>query len=258
MGNTAYPVITSSEEFRSSSGKKNRSPFMERGTSMTCTISDKWRSSQTEKGFQGTSHCPQVTQFEVEPEEPQPEIREQSVVYIAPSLVSQESTPPKKLPKERERTPFKHAHESSSNYIENEEDKLVSLCLMAMNLEALAEEENQVYERHPVAPAELTLLKSEHAAKRVLKSMDLEEIGSLSIDFSQDRPKLTVKDSISGVCQSGFLKAVEGPNSRQEVARLHKTVDSLTKVIKMLTSQMTVLDERIRCMEGCDTITMKE
>lgn len=221
---------------------------------MTCSISDKWRSCRTDYG-NDIVYGPQVTQFQVEPEEHQPEIREQSLVVVAPSFVSQEKTPKSEI--DRERTPFKTVF-SSINKTETEEDKLVSLCLMAMNLEGLEWDDTEIHDSFGIEPLEMTLLSSECTAKRFFRSMDLEDIGSLSIDYSQERPKLTVKDSISGLCHSGFLKAVEPSGSRKEIARLNHTVESMTKVIQMLTSQIGVLEERVRMMEGCDTVTMKE
>lgn len=222
---------------------------------MTCTISDKWRSSHTEKGQDFGIACPVVSQFEIQREDSQPEIREQSMVVLEPILVSREHTPKSKS--SFQRTPFKTVRESGIKD-ETEEEKLVSLCLMAMNLEALTEDDQEVHNRKVIPPIEMTLLNCEQAAKRFLKSMDLEEIGSLTIDFSQERPKVMVKDTSAGISHSGWLQAGEPTGSKRELIKLQQTVENMTKVIQMLTSQIGVLEERVRYVEGCDTITMKE
>lgn len=255
MGNTVCHTGMQLEENLSSQEELKRSPTQIRFSSQTCSISDQWRSDKAEREIE--ARCsPRVTQFEISSEDRQPEIREQSVVVVNPPDQSIDRSP---APRHQtilsdKRQTGEHRKLTS----ETDDEKLLSLCLLAMNLEAL-EDDDTVHERHVIPPANFFLGSWEYAGKSTKRSMEIEEIGSLNLDFSQERPRLTVRDAAAGVSQVGYLKpAGEGSSRRTEVARLQYTVEQMAKVIRMLSSQIGVLEERVRFVETADTVTMKE
>lgn len=252
MGNNLSQVTEVTDEYVSSSGVAHKSPTVDRASSMTCSISDKWRSGLTEFATE-TRNSPQVTRFDVgvDEAETQPEIREQSLVVVARSNQSVEQISPQTF--RREQTPARPVMP-----IETDEEKLLSLCLMAMNLESLTEPDDTIHERIIIPPIHLTLVSCEYAAKRFFKRMDIEEIGSLSLDFSQERPKMIIRDPLSGTFHSGYLRAGQPSGSRKEIVKLQQTIENMAKVVQLLTSQIGVLEERVRYVECCDTATMKE
>ena len=89
--------------------------------------------------------------------------------------------------------------------------------------------------------------------------MDIEEIGTLCLDFSQESPKVTIRDGNGETHVSGYLKKSENEKGRRtEMHKLQQSMNNMAKMFQILTSKINVIEERVRYFEVGDTITMKE
>lgn len=214
-----------------------------RMSSRTQTISDRFRSAETlseEKNRQS----PEVSNFAERH-------LEEITVESAPRILEQY--------KEKKSEPIAEIDvkvlEPEVEVKEAEEEKYLSLCLMAMNLESMIDEAefNQPLQPISIEPATLEIIDHQVYSLQTCKKapMDIEVIGNMSVDCSAERPRIIVKDREGNQCYHNYLKpSLDSIKKRNDMATLNNSMHNMVQMVQLLHNKIGVLEERVRYVEN--------
>lgn len=248
MGNTlAHADMTAEEQAFYSSEAVDRQ-YSKRSdrhamamSSITHSISDKFRSGESANDVIDR-RSPQVSNFaEIHLQE----IMIESAPRLLDQIIDKDSDPISEIDIK--------VIEQDGEARDEQESKYVSLCLMAMNLESMIDETEDIM---PIEALELQMMDHEYC--RVTREkplskyqMDIELIGNMTMDCSEERPKLILNDKEGNRCFQGYLKPSQAiVKQRNEISTLNNSMNNMVQMVQLLHNKIGVLEERVRYVEN--------